>query len=58
MKINKKSFEENGYLVLPDIVSKSTLSKLNKNADQMISDFKKGINRKQSNIMKEKSMVI
>ena len=48
MKIDKKYFEENGYLVLPNIVSKITLSKLNKNADQMISDFKKGINRRQS----------
>ena len=49
MKINKTHFELNGYLVLPNIVPKSTLIKLNKNADQMINDFKKGVNRKQSN---------
>ena len=48
MKIDKKYFEENGYLVLPNIVSKSLLKKLNKNADQMISDFKKGVDRRQS----------
>ena len=49
MKINKKEFEENGYLVLPKIVSKSSLLKLNKNADKMINDFKKSVNREQSN---------
>ena len=49
MKIDKTHFELNGYLVLPNIVPKSTLIKLNKNADQMINDFKKGVNRKQSN---------
>ena len=49
MKIDKTYFELNGYLVLPNIVPKSTLIKLNKNADQMINDFKKGVNRKQSN---------
>ena len=41
MKIDKTHFELNGYLVLPNIVPKSTLIKLNKNADQMIKDFKK-----------------
>ena len=49
MQIDKTHFELNGYLVLPNIVPKSTLIKLNKNADQMINDFKKGVNRKQSN---------
>ena len=55
MKINKQIFEEKGYLVLPNIVSKSALSKLNKNADQMIRDFKRGINRKQSNNNRKKT---
>ena len=54
MKINKTHFELNGYLVLPNIVPKSTLIKLNKNADQMIKDFKKRINREQSNNNRKK----
>ena len=49
MKINKTHFELNGYLVLPNIGPKSTSIKRNKNADQMINDFKNGVNRKQSN---------
>ena len=43
MKIDKTHFELNGYLVLPNIVPKSTLIKLNKNADQMMLDQVRGV---------------
>ena len=48
MKIEKRFFMQNGYLILNDAVKKSQLNQLNLNADQMIRDFQKGIDRRQS----------
>ena len=48
MKIEKRFFIQNGYLILNDAVKKSQLNQLNLNADQMIRDFQKGIDRRQS----------
>ncbi len=48
MKIDKKFYNQRGYLVLEDAISKSQLKKLKLNANQMIRDFKNGIDRRQS----------
>jgi ectoine hydroxylase-related dioxygenase (phytanoyl-CoA dioxygenase family) len=48
MKINKKFYNQNGYLVLNDALSKAQIIKLKLNANQMIGDFSKGIDRRQS----------
>ena len=48
MKIDKKFFIQNGYLILNNALKKSQLKKLNLNANQMIRDFKEGMDRRQS----------
>ena len=48
MKIDKKFYNQRGYLVLDDAISKSQLKKLKFNANQMIRDFKNSIDRRQS----------
>ena len=46
MKIDKKFYNQRGYLVLDDAISKSQLKKLKFNANQMIRDFKNSIDRR------------
>ena len=48
LKIDKNFFESNGYIILKNIIDKKTLIHLNKIADLMIKDFKKGIIRNQA----------
>ena len=48
MKINKKFYNQNGYLILNDALNKVQIKKLKLNANQMISDFKNGTDRRQS----------
>ena len=48
MKIDKNFFMQNGYLILNNALKKSQLKKLNLNANQMIRDFKEGMDRRQS----------
>ena len=48
LKIDKNFFESNGYIILKNIIDKKTLIHLNKIADLMIKDFKKGIIRNQT----------
>ena len=48
MKINKNFYMQNGYLILSNTLNKSQLKKLKLNANQMIRDFNKGIDRRQS----------
>lgn len=39
MKIDKNFYNQRGYLVLDDIISKSQIKKLKLNSNQMIRDF-------------------
>jgi len=48
MKINKNFYMQNGYLILSNALNKSQLKKLKLNANQMIRDFNKGIDRRLS----------
>ena len=48
MKIDKKFYKQNGYLILNDAISKSQIKKLKLNANQMIKDFNSGLDRRQS----------
>ena len=48
MIIDKKFYNQKGSLVLNDAISKSQIKKLKLNANQMIRDFKNGIDRRQS----------
>ena len=48
MKINKKFYHQNGYLILNNALNKEQIKKLKLNANQMISDFKNGTDRRQS----------
>ncbi len=46
--IDKKFFKENGYLILKNIIDTKTILQINKAANKMITQFKKGINKNQN----------